>query len=312
VRRRPSADALLVVCVTIWGLNFTVIKEALGNGFEPLPFASARFAIATAVFVGLSLARRERLHVKRRDALIMAGWSGLVAVNQIGFAYSFQLATASTIALVFGTLPIFAGIYSQFAGIERLGSRRWLAAAVSFAGVGMVAIGVHGTPSGHVGGILVSLVAPATFALYSIGLTPYVHRYGTYTVNLLIALFALPPLMAISSPQIASMDWGAVTPLGWLCLAYSAVVAYTFTNLLWFVAIKYVGTARAAVYANLQPFIGAVFAVLILSESMTTLEWLGGAAIAAGIVLSRTGSASWKHVTVESEKVPTRRERTTR
>ena len=304
MRFRVSADALLVVCVAIWGLNLTVIKEALGNGFEPLAFGSTRFLIATAAFVGVSLARREPLRVKRRDVLVMAGWSGLVALNQIGFAYSFHLATASTIALVFGTLPIFAGIYSQLAGIDRLSTRRWLAAAISFSGVAMVAIGVHGTPSGHVGGILISLVAPATFSLYSIGLTPNVHRYGTYTVNLLIALFALPPLLAVSSPQLASMDWGAVTPLGWLCLVYSALVAYTFTNLLWFMAVKYVGTARASVYANLQPFIGAVFALLILSESMTTLEWLGGAAIATGIVLSRTGSASWKHVAFETETAP--------
>ena len=189
------------------GLNFTVIKEALGNGFEPLAFGSTRFAIATAAFVGVSLARGERLRVNRRDLLVMCGWSAAVAVNQIGFAYSFHLATASTIALLFGTLPIFAGIYSQLAGIDRLSSRRWLAAAISFSGVALVAIGVHGTPSGHVGGILISLVAPATFALYSIGLTPYVHRYGTYTVNLLIALFVLPPLLAIASPQLASMDW---------------------------------------------------------------------------------------------------------
>jgi drug/metabolite transporter (DMT)-like permease len=304
VRLRLSADALLVVCVTIWGLNFTVIKEALGNGFEPLSFASTRFTLATVAFVGVSLVRRERLQVQRRDLAIMAAWSGLIALNQVGFAYSFHLATASTIALVFGTLPIFAGIYSQLAGIDRLSRRRWLAAALSFSGVAMVAVGVHGTPSGHVGGILISLVAPATFALYSIGLTPFVHRYGTYTVNLLVAAFALPPLLAVSAPQLASTDWGAVSSLGWLCLVYSALVAYTFTNLLWFVAIKYVGTARAAVYANLQPFIGAVFAVLILSETMTTLEWLGGAAIAVGIVLSRTGSASWKHVALETETAP--------
>ena len=290
--------------MVIWGLNFTVIKEALGNGFEPLAFGSTRFSIATAAFVGMSLARGERLRVTRRDLLVMAAWSAAVVVNQLGFAYSFHLATASTIALLFGTLPIFAGIYSQVAGIDRLSSRRWLAAAISFSGVAMVAIGVHGTPSGHVGGILISLVAPATFSLYSIGLTPYVHRYGTYTVNLLISVFALPALLAIASPQLASMDWGAVTPLGWLCLLYSALVAYTFTNLLWFVAIKRVGTARAAVYANLQPFIGALFALLILSETMTALEWLGGAAIAAGIVLSRTGSANWKHVALETETAP--------
>ena len=290
--------------MTIWGFNFTVIKHALGHGFSPLAFGSMRFTIATVAFTGVIFARGERVRVERRDLLAMLAWSAAVAVNQIGFAFSFHLARASTVALLFGTLPIFAGIYSQLARIDRLGTRRWIAAAVSFSGVGIVAVAVHGTPSGRPAGILISLVAPATFALYSIGLTPYVRKYGTYTVNLLIAVFALPPLLAAAGPQLASMEWSAVSPLAWLGLVYSALVAYTLTNLLWFVAVERVGTARAAVYANLQPFIGAVFALLILSEPVNSLEWVGGAAIAAGIVLSRTGSANWKHVALETKTAP--------
>jgi hypothetical protein len=70
-------------------------------------------------------------------------------------------------------------------------------------------------------------------------------------------------------------------------------------------AVERVGTARASVYANLQPFLGAVFALVILSETMGSLEWLGGVAIAAGIVVSRTGSAKWKHGSpLEAEIAP--------
>ena len=59
------------------------------------------------------------------------------------------------------------------------------------------------------------------------------------------------------------------------------------TNLLWFNSIERVGPSRASLYANLQPFLGAIFALLILSESMTMLQIAGGLLIAAGIVLSR-------------------------
>ena len=207
VRSRLPADVLLGTCVVIWGFNFTVIKYALGHGFTPLAFGSARFAIATAAFAGVALSRRKSPRVIRRDLLAIMAWSAAIVVNQIGFVYSFRFARASTVALLFGTLPIFAGIYSQLWGIERLNSRRWAAAAVSFAGVCLVAIGVHGGPSGRAGGILIALVAPATFALYSIGLTPYVRKYGTYTVNLLVSLFVLVPLVAVASPQLGSTHW---------------------------------------------------------------------------------------------------------
>jgi drug/metabolite transporter (DMT)-like permease len=59
-------------------------------------------------------------------------------------------------------------------------------------------------------------------------------------------------------------------------------------NVLWFGAIGRVGPSRASVFANLQPFLAAIFSLLILSESMTRLQVAGGLAIAAGIVLSRT------------------------
>ena len=48
-----------------------------------------------------------------------------------------------------------------------------------------------------------------------------------------------------------------------------------------------VGANRASLYANLQPFLGAAFAVLTLGETMGTLQIIGGAVIAAGILLAR-------------------------
>jgi drug/metabolite transporter (DMT)-like permease len=57
--------------------------------------------------------------------------------------------------------------------------------------------------------------------------------------------------------------------------------------MLWFAGVGRVGTARASVYLNLQPFFGAVAALLLLSEEILTLQWVGGTVIVAGILLSR-------------------------
>ena len=62
------------------------------------------------------------------------------------------------------------------------------------------------------------------------------------------------------------------------------------TNILWFTAIDRVGPSRASIYANLQPFLGAVIALLLLSEEMTLVQAAGGLAIAVGIVLARRGA----------------------
>ena len=59
------------------------------------------------------------------------------------------------------------------------------------------------------------------------------------------------------------------------------------TNVLWFRSVSVVGPSRATLFANIQPFVAAVFAVLILSETMTAVQVVGGVAIGAGILLAR-------------------------
>ena len=58
------------------------------------------------------------------------------------------------------------------------------------------------------------------------------------------------------------------------------------TNLLWFTAIDRVGPSRASLFANLQPFLAAVVALIVLSEKVTMVQVAGGLALAGGIVIA--------------------------
>jgi len=73
----------------------------------------------------------------------------------------------------------------------------------------------------------------------------------------------------------------------WLSFLYAVVGPLVITNLLWFSAIDRVGPSRASLFANLQPFLAAVIALLLLHENLTGLQFAGGLLIAAGIVFSR-------------------------
>jgi drug/metabolite transporter (DMT)-like permease len=78
-----------------------------------------------------------------------------------------------------------------------------------------------------------------------------------------------------------------VSDLAWLCLAFTALT-FAPANLLWFAGVGRVGAARASVYLNLQPFFGAISALLLLSEQILAIQWVGGIVIVSGIALSRT------------------------
>ena len=45
-------------------------------------------------------------------------------------------------------------------------------------------------------------------------------------------------------------------------LAYGTLLAFVLNTILWFTAISRVGAPHATLWANMQPFLGAVFAVL--------------------------------------------------
>jgi drug/metabolite transporter (DMT)-like permease len=291
VPRVHATDLTLLACVAVWGLNVATTKYAFGHGFSPLSFAGPQFAIMTLTFVLLAWRRDGGIRLDRRDVRRLALWGGVVfSTNWIAFSWSVEFASAATVALLMGTMPIFAALFSQLLGIERLDGRRWLAALVSFSGVGLVAVGATTGLHASVGGILLTLYAPASFALYSIVLAPLVRRHGTLRVNTVSSLFCLPVLLAAATPELAQTDWGAISGLAWSCLAFSAL-SFAPTNMLWFAGVAKVGTARASVFLNLQPFFGAIAALLLLSEEILALQWIGGIVIVAGIALARTRAA---------------------
>ena len=94
------------------------------------------------------------------------------------------------------------------------------------------------------------------------------------------------PLLAVGAPQLASQNYDLGVTI-WLLYAFAIIGPLVVANLLWFGGISRVGPSRASVFANLQPFLAAIFSLLILDESMTRLQLVGGLAIAGAIVLSR-------------------------
>jgi drug/metabolite transporter (DMT)-like permease len=282
-----SADVLLLVVVVLWAFNFTAIRYAVSHGFEPLAYASLRWGIAALAFSIVTWRLEGSLRVSRRDFLLLAALAvcGLW-LNQAAVTYAVQLSSAATVALLFGILPAFVALFSGLAGVQHLRAREWAGIGVSFAGVVLIAVGAEDRLSSHAGGIVLAIVTAATFAAYSVGVVPLMRRYSPYRISAVTALIGSLLLGLSGSWQLARQSWD-VGALAWAAVLYGALAAVGVGNLLWFKLIDRVGPGRAAVYLNLQPFLGAVFAVLVISESLKPVQIAGGAVVGAGIALAR-------------------------
>jgi len=276
---------MLLGTVSLWALNFTVSKYILDHGLRPLSYSAVRYACATLVFLAITLVWEGSLRIGREQLPLAAACVALLFANQLSFVYSLKFTTATTVALIFGTLPIFTALFARGSGVEHLSVRFWVAALLSFGGVTLVAVGSGRNLSADVKGDVLAVSGAMTWAAYSVAIAPLMRRYSPFRLSAVFLAAVTVPLVLAGSQQLAtqSFDFGALV---WLGFAFAVLGPLVTSNFLWFTAIDRVGPSRASLFANLQPFLAAIVALLLLSERITTVQIVGGLAIAGGIVLT--------------------------
>jgi len=286
MRRPTTVELMLLATILLWALNLSVTKYILTHGFLPLPYATIRYAFAGAIFVGLTLYMERTLRVERRHLPVLALAAGTLWLNQLSFVFALDVTTASTIGLVLGAIPIFAALFGLALGTERPTPRFWLAALVSAVGVGLVAAGSGGELASSLGGILLGLSTAATWAAYSVVVAPLMRTYSPSRMSAIVIPGAWIAIALSGLTQTSDQEWDLVWEI-WVLMVFATIGPLVLTNVLWFRSIHQIGANKATLAANLQPFVAAVLAVILLSEPLSWLQIAGGALIALGILAVR-------------------------
>ena len=277
---------MLLGTVLLWALNATVSKYLLEHGWRPLSYGVVRYFLAILLFAAFTWFGERSFRIARRDLPLVLVAGATIFGNQVAFVYGVDLTTASTVALMFATTPVFIGLIGVALGLERLGRRFWAAALVTFAGVALIAVGNASGVSTDLAGALLGLATAVTWAVYSLAIGPLMRRYSPFRISSVVLALGWLPLAAVGSGQVAGQGF-SFGALAWTGFAYAVVGPLFLTNILWFTAIDRVGAARAALFSNLQPFFAVLFAIVLLSERLQRLELAGGVLIFAGILLER-------------------------
>jgi len=293
VRRISVAEVMLLATVSIWAFNFTVTRYVLTHGFQPLAYSALRFTAAATVVSGITYGLERSFSFERRHGFLLAGAAFVgIYLNSLGFTYAIDLTSASTTALIFGSLPILTAIIAYAMGVERLDRRFWVAAAISFVGVVLVAVGSSGGGlSGDLLGNALAFLGAATWGFYSVAIVPLLRLYSVWRISAGALLIGSVPLFFTAIPQLLDQRFD-LDALVWAAFAFAVLGPLVLTNFLWFSAIERVGPSRATLVTNLQPFLAAIFAVALLSEELTRLQIAGGVAIGSALLLARRRPAS--------------------
>lgn len=274
--------------ISCWALNVIVVKWAVGQ-WSPLTYSFWRLCIGAVLALAIVKATEGSIGIERRDVPLVVGSALIgIVINQLGFMYATTYTTATTISLVLASIPAFAAVTASLMGHERIGQRHWMGIGVAALGTAIVLEGGPGELDlTSLRGDLLALIAAATWGIYSVLVRPLFTRYSPNRVSTVVLCAALPMMAVVSAPQVVSQDYGSITAGGWGALLFSVFFGLVFTNILWFGAIHRGGAARATAVMPIQPFLGALFAFVLLDETVTWLQIAGGVVVVLGIWLTR-------------------------
>lgn len=274
-----AAELALVGVALAWGLSFAVIKDALA-AVPPHWLIALRFGLAFAAFAAAGPGRLLRAGAPTWRAGIAVG-----ALLYLAFALQtlgLQHTTPARSAFLTGCSVLLVPVLERVL----LGRRASPALAV---GVGLALVGLAlllhpGSLLELNRGDLLTFACAFAFAGHILALGRYALRVPSRDLAALqilaVAAFATP--VAVASEPIAldypARAWGAVVFLGLVCSAF-AFGAQTWAQ-------RRTSPSRTALILALEPVFAAGASVALGMERLGPAEWLGGALVVAGVVLS--------------------------
>ncbi|ASJ52603.1 EamA family transporter [Brevibacillus formosus] len=288
---------LLIFCVTAWGSNF-VFGKMLVAEFSPLFLSAMRLLFIVLFLLIWSRGRLKMPKLSRTDWLLLAvlGVVG-VFINQWSFYKGLVTADPTTSALILALTPITTALLAALFLKESLTGRMAIGSVIGTSGVLFV---IYTGAELHFDvGILWIVLTMLTFATSIILVRLLGHRLPplvTTLVSNLIGFGSMLPFVLISVPTATV----STSLSSWLLLFVTAVVMHGIVTLIWNSQLQKVGAAKAAMFANLEPFIAMLFGLLLLAKPVTAVQFFGAILIIAGVTLTTTSKEPRKKKNLSS------------
>lgn len=290
MQKTVTGYSCALLAVVIWSGNF-VVARAVAGLIPPWQCNFWRWFIALIIL--LPFAKR---HWRTDWPAIRKNWRSLSVLGILGvtllntFIYKAGQTTESiNMALLVPTAPIVILILSRVLYAEPISPRRMAGVLVVLVGVGILVSRGDWDRLAHLRfneGDLWALGGVLSFGLYSLfirqrntDISPIGFSVATFALGLLYSLpFTAIEAVMLPTPRLS-------TPLV-ISVLYAGIGCSALSFWLWTVAIDRIGPVRAGmVYYSLPVFAG-IAAMLILNETVTPAQMVGGALVITGIIVA--------------------------
>ena len=271
------ARGMMVASMVIFG-TIGLFKRGIGVSSGEL--ALYRAVMAAAVLgVALWAAHKPlsfRAVRKQLPLLLLSG--AAMGINWILLFEAFNYTSISVATLSYYFAPVLVTLVSPVLFRERMSRTQILCFVISTLGLVLViGVGGFGEGSSDLKGILFGLGAACFYAMVML-LNKFIkgveglHRT---LLQFLAAIITILPYVALTT----GCSLGGLDAAGWVCLIVVGVVHTGLAYCLYFPAVGKLPGQTAAILSYVDPLVAVLASVLILRETMSVGQWIGGALI---------------------------------
>jgi drug/metabolite transporter (DMT)-like permease len=281
-RLRLFAEVGLALAGMIWGVNFTLVKAAVGQ-MPPVYYLGLRFAVAALIMIPFC--------VRRLRGLDRRGWMLGVGLGVLLFG-GFVMQTVALKTVSPGISGFLTGVYVVLVPlIIGLVRRRWPSPLV-WVGIavvmsGMAALSLFGRMQFGTGEVI-TLVASLFWALHIVVVGYACTRYSVTSLVLLqmatCAVLSLITAFAWERPALFP-GWEPMGVVIWTGIM-GGVVAY------WLMAFgqRHTPDTLATVFMNLEAVFALLSGIILGYDTLTLRNSVGFFLVFAGTIMARLGS----------------------
>jgi drug/metabolite transporter (DMT)-like permease len=291
---------MVATAATLFAVNGSVSKVALGSGLSSVELAQIRNTCAAILFLAFLLAvAPSRLSVGRRELafLIAFGLIGIALVQWLYFVAIENLPVGIALLIEF-TAPLFVALFARFVYKEHIRRRIWVAVAMCITGLALVVELWAGVAFSTVG---VTAAFGGAFALTAYLLMAERERRHRDAASLSFYGFLFAALFWAVLNPLWDFPWDVLgdevslqgnlseysVPV-WVLVGFIVLIGTMITFSLLVGSLRHISATRASIVSTLEPVVATVVAWAWLGESFGATQLVGGAVVIAGILVAES------------------------
>jgi drug/metabolite transporter (DMT)-like permease len=296
----PRRGLLYVtLAALLFAVNASVSKVVLEAGVDPARLTAVRCTgVAFALGLVLLVAAPSRLRVSARElpALVVLGFAGAAMVQWLYFVAIDRLPVGIALLLEF-TAPVLVAVYVRVVRRESVRRRTWLAIALAFGGLALVAQVWRDTGLDPIG-IAAGLGAATCLATYFLvgghavatrdpaSLTFYMFAFGALFWAIAQPWWSFEPAeFAVTTSLLGVLDDVAL-PV-WMGAAWVILLGTLAPYSLNLAALRHVPPTIVGAVGMCEPVVAAAVAWAWLGQALRPVQLVGGAIVLAGVALAQ-------------------------